>query len=240
VVALSPEVAGRRAGFPAELAGALLIDETTSGVLDLLVQLATSTVAGVDAASISRLVGTPGRIETSTAGSTAIRAVDEAQHDDDAGPCVEAIRHGREVAVTLPSESWLTFSERAQQAGMSAVLSLPLRVRDHTTGALNLCSRGEAVGGPAVDVARALAAQAGVVLANAAALRSAERTKRHLEEALMNRDLIGQAESILMGRQDISADAAFDVLVKASQRTGRKLRDIASDLASRPGQPASS
>lgn len=52
----------------------------------------------------------------------------------------------------------------------------------------------------------------------------------HLEKALETRDIIGQAKGIQMARQRIDADAAFDVLRRASQRTNSKLRDVATEL----------
>lgn len=60
----------------------------------------------------------------------------------------------------------------------------------------------------------------------------------HLEEALGSRDTIGQAKGILMARQGLSANEAFDVLRRASQRSNRRLRDIAADVVAhqRPEQ----
>lgn len=62
----------------------------------------------------------------------------------------------------------------------------------------------------------------------------------NLEKALETRDIIGQAKGILMARQRIDADAAFDVLRLASQRTNKKLRDVASELVANviKAQPA--
>ncbi|MGW3985786.1 ANTAR domain-containing protein [Streptomyces sp. NPDC004830] len=48
-----------------------------------------------------------------------------------------------------------------------------------------------------------------------------------LTEAMHTRDLIGQATGILMERQGVDAAAAFDSLVRASQRENVKLRAIA-------------
>ena len=61
-----------------------------------------------------------------------------------------------------------------------------------------------------------------------------------LEKALETRDIIGQAKGILMARQLIDADAAFDVLRRASQRSNTKLRDVASEVVAGviKGQPA--
>jgi AmiR/NasT family two-component response regulator len=52
-----------------------------------------------------------------------------------------------------------------------------------------------------------------------------------LEEALLSRDVIGQAKGILMERLHITSDQAFDQLRIASQRINRKVRDIAVELA---------
>ncbi|EFL33267.1 response regulator receiver/ANTAR domain-containing protein [Streptomyces viridochromogenes DSM 40736] len=51
--------------------------------------------------------------------------------------------------------------------------------------------------------------------------------REQLTEAMHTRDLIGQATGILMERQGIDAAAAFESLVRASQRENVKLRDIA-------------
>ena len=52
-----------------------------------------------------------------------------------------------------------------------------------------------------------------------------------LEEALLSRDVIGQAKGILMERLHLTSDQAFEELRSASQHQNRKLRDIAAFLA---------
>jgi AmiR/NasT family two-component response regulator len=49
--------------------------------------------------------------------------------------------------------------------------------------------------------------------------------------------MIGQAKGILMARQGVSGDEAFDVLRRASQRQNRKLRDVATDVVNQVTQP---
>lgn len=51
-----------------------------------------------------------------------------------------------------------------------------------------------------------------------------------LTEALESRDVIGQAKGILMASQGISADEAFNILRRASQRLNVKLRDVAAQV----------
>ena len=52
----------------------------------------------------------------------------------------------------------------------------------------------------------------------------------NLTEALRTSELIGQAQGILMERERITADQAFDVLRRASQHMNIKLRDVAETL----------
>ncbi len=59
-----------------------------------------------------------------------------------------------------------------------------------------------------------------------------------LEEALLSRDVIGQAKGILMERLHMTAEQAFEELRTASQRQNRKVRDIAAELAETGEWPA--
>lgn len=226
------------AEFQRELARLLLSEETITSLLEIVVNLSVSSVRGVSGASVSLIVDDQGHLKTSNASSPDFREIDEGQYQDGLGPCVEAIRTGTETSIALPAPQWPIFSERAQLGGVTSVFSLPLQVRDETTGALNLYSiGGDSLSESATEVARSLAGHAAVVLANAATLASSELIRQHLEEALTSRDLIGQAKGILMAREAMTADEAFDVLRRASQRSNRKLRDIAVELVSNQDRP---
>ena len=66
---------------------------------------------------------------------------------------------------------------------------------------------------------------------DSAEARAADDTRAaNLAEALRTRELIGQAQGILMERERITADQAFDVLRRASQRMNVKLREVAVTL----------
>ena len=150
-----------------------------------------------------------------------IRHIDQAQYQDRAGPCVQAILTGEETTVHHPGPDWTTFSDEAAQAGVRSVWSLPLSVRERTTGALNLYSTTETdLGGPRHrSRAEAWPARLRSCWPTPPPLMSTQLTNQHLQEALASRDLIGQAKGILMARQSISADDAFDILRRASQRS---------------------
>ena len=175
-----------------ELTGLLLSEETVAGLLDVIVNVAASAVDGVDGASVSRLISNGTRFETSNASSELIRDIDEAQYEEREGPCVETIRTGHETTFSVDDDQWPAFTARAAQAGVRSVWSLPLTVRDRTTGALNLYAlAGDTWAETSQQVARELAAQAAIVLANAAALMSAELANENLRVAMETRDMIG-------------------------------------------------
>ena len=52
-----------------------------------------------------------------------------------------------------------------------------------------------------------------------------------LEEALLSRDIIGQAKGVLMERLHMTPDQAFEELRTVSQRQNRKVRDIAAEVS---------
>ena len=135
------------------------------------------------------------------------------------------------VALTGADSRWPEFAEAARVQGFVGVLSTPLAPRVQHVGALNLYSRTRAGFEPAAEeMAQLFADQASVVLANAEPFGAAERLSAQLREALVTRDVIRHAEGVLMARHRCSADEAFDLLREDSERSGKKLRDVAREV----------
>jgi ANTAR domain len=61
---------------------------------------------------------------------------------------------------------------------------------------------------------------------------------RELQQALLSRDVIGQAKGILMERLKVTPEDPFDLLRRSSQHLNLKLRDVARGLTEtgEPGQ----
>jgi GAF domain-containing protein len=139
------------------------------------------------------------------------------------------------IESTATDARWPEFSRAAGAKGIKSTLSLPLMVEDEPVGALNLYSREEAsFGDDEEQIGMAFASQAAVAMANAQAYWEAKEVADQLGEAMRSRAVIEQAKGILMAAQGCSPDQAFDLLVKASQRSNRKLREIAQDIVSDP------
>lgn len=71
------------------------------------------------------------------------------------------------------------------------------------------------------------APQAAVLVANMQSHEAATELSEGLKDALSSRELIATAKGILMARDGVDADSAFQLLVDASQRQHTKLRDVA-------------
>jgi len=103
--------------------------------------------------------------------------------------------------------------------------------REATLGALQLYARLPAAFN-ATDRAQGLifAAHAGMALGVARAQATERGRTDHLQTALVSREIIGQAQGILMERERITAEQAFDLLRRSSQHLNRRLRDVAQEL----------
>src|SRR5215210_5875387 len=212
----------------AELHGVVITEQTLDDVLAQVLVLARSTVDGAEGASVSLM--RDGTFFTSNASDDVVLELDAVQYDSNAGPCVDAIRTGRQVSLSLLRDAnrYPDFSAAAVARFMSAVLSTPFLVQGRPIGALNLYSASvSAFAPPEADVASLFAAQASSLLANAAAFAITSEANENLERALQSRDVIGQAKGLLMEREGCSADEAFDILRRESQRRNEKVIDIA-------------
>jgi GAF domain-containing protein len=147
------------------------------------------------------------------------------------GPCLDAIaRKLTFYADELGTDPrWPKFGPEAAALGMRSLLALPMAT-DGTLGALSLYARYPKAFG-VIDRARGLllASMAGFACSAARSHEDEARREENLHAALVTRELIGQAQGILIERERISADQAFHVLRQASQHLNVKLREVARD-----------
>jgi transcriptional regulator with GAF, ATPase, and Fis domain len=163
--------------------------------------------------------------------------LDNVQYETGEGPCLDAIRTRDVVHVDDLARAgrYRRFAPRALEASVASMVSAPVEHDGEVIGSLNLLAGPAGSFGPdeALEPVRLLAACAAAVVVAQQALERQRRTVSQLEDALQTRDLIGQAKGILMAHAGVDADDAFRMLVRASQRENRKLRDVAFDIADR-------
>jgi PAS domain S-box-containing protein len=213
------------AGLLAEIAGlaaTLAGQHSTQDVLDQAVQAARHAVTGAEQASIS-LVDKAGNLSTPSSTGELATAGDKAQYELGEGPCLQALWDGQVLQIDdLSVETrWPAWTARAQALGAGSMLACQLATPRGMLGALNLYStRPHAFDPTAAALIPVLATQVGIALARV-------QNEANLRAAIESRQLIGQAVGILMERHRLGATAAFDLLVRASQASQLKLREVA-------------
>lgn len=211
-------------------------DGTLQETLQRVAELAQEAIPGADFAGLTMLV--EGRPRTGVFTDEASPEIDAAQYETGIGPCLDAFRDQTVYRIdsTTKDTCWTAFSEAAAARGVNSTLSLPLVANHEGVGALNLYSRAEAAFSDEDErVGIQFANQAGIVLANAQAYWDAHQLCQDLNEAMKSRAVIEQAKGILMA-QGRTADEAFQILVRVSQRENVKLREVAADLVRRAEQ----
>lgn len=213
----------------AQVAISLFAPGTVDGTLQKIVDLAELAVDGCEAAGI--LLSDAGTMTTAAASSPLVIDIDQMQIDANEGPCPDAMIQGTTVYAhdLIEDSRWPTFAAAATAAGIRTVLAYPLSVE--RPSALNLYARLPAAFGATARAQGLLFATLARLALDSARERASDANKaQNLTEALRTRELIGQAQGILIERDRITADQAFEVLRRASQNMNVKLREVAETL----------
>lgn len=222
-----------------KLSRIVVSDAALDDTLLQVAQLGQQTMPGADACGLTLVHD--GRRTTSVSTSDDSFAVDRGQFERSAGPGLQAYREGSVFRVdsTRTDARWPEFCQDAADAGFLSTLSVPLVVGENGTGVMSYYASSES--GFAEDdevLGASLAAAVAVVLANSEAYWAAQTLATQLAEAMQSRAVIEQAKGIVMAQSGVNPDDAFQLLVRASQRENRKLRDIAAELVQRTQRPS--
>jgi len=220
-----------------ETARILFSAGSVSGTLEQVVAVAVQTIEGCDFAGLFLVEGEA--VVTPVLTDPIVGIIDALQQQTGEGPCLEAISqgvmvYGDELSV---DSRWPNFGPLAARKGVRSALALPLTSHG-ARGAVNLYAAYPSAFG-VVDRAKGviLSSLASAALAAAHLFEDEERRIGNLHSALSSREIIGQAQGILMERERIAADQAFDVLRRASQYLNVKLREVAQTLVDTGERP---
>jgi GAF domain-containing protein len=159
--------------------------------------------------------------------------LDQAQYDNGYGPCLDSARAGQLVRVddTATDQRWPAVAAAAVKEGLVSSLSVPLPAQRHVVGALNIYTRQRRVfTDERVQLAEQFASYAGVAIGNTALYLTSANLASQMQEAMSPRAVIEQAKGILMAVSKCDEEQAFAKLVSTSQRSHKKLRDVAREL----------
>jgi GAF domain-containing protein len=216
-----------------ELGGSSLTD-----VLEQLVGVAKDGLAGADEVSMTLVRGDKPFTAAYT-GELALDA-DEMQYERGYGPCIDAGTSGIVLLIDdMRHETrWPDYAAKVVPRGVLSSLSVPLPVQTEVVGALNCYSGApSAFSDEAIALAVQLAGHVGLAVRNLVAYTdTAQRAEdmaklaEDMTTAMTNRTVIEQAKGIVMAQNRCDAEAAFEVLRRASMGRHVKLRTLAADI----------
>jgi GAF domain-containing protein len=230
---------------PTDLAksiGALGSLDPERGLAPTLQQIADSAkqLFSADGAGLM-LVDADGQLRWASASDQTAQAVEGGQERLAQGPCAVAFSQRLPAAIRdLRVESdWAEFAQVLLGEGICAGLSVPVELDGGVIGTLDIYAARPRDWDPS-EVA-ALQAYAGLVASLLSAAVTAQvkgRLADQLQAALEHRWLIEQAKGVVMGREHLDAQAAFERLRGAARSSTRRLADVAREVTAGQSLPA--
>lgn len=213
----------------ADIARMLLIPATVDELLQRIVELATRFIDGCDEAGICEVIGGPSRTRPT---SLLVSELDRVQDELGEGPCWDVLTvDSVHVADMQDCTAWARFAPQAVASGLRTVLAFQLVDGSETVGALQMYGQlPDAINDDDRAQAQIMAGYAGIALGIAQRADTEREKRENLQQALIYRDIVGQAQGILMERERVTGPQAFALLRQASQRLNVKLRDVAQEL----------
>jgi ANTAR domain/GAF domain len=187
---------------------------------------AVDAIDGADLASITTRHG-DGRLETIAATDPLVERLDARQYELREGPCYEtATDETFTVSFDMAHDGrWPRYGRVAAEAGVHAQMGIALSSDDDgSRSALNVYAvvpHRFAAG--SVEAAELFASHASVAMGFVKSVRTISAT-------VTSRQIIGQAVGIVMERYQLDDERAFRFLVRTSQQSNVKLREVAAQI----------
>jgi hypothetical protein len=213
----------------ADLARVLRRDLNDEVDPDRVVQVAVAAIPNADHCAIT-LVQDTRRPRTLAATGALTRNVDDLQYATGEGPCLDAIDKDDlvEVEDLAVDDRWPAFGRKCvEETGIHSVLSVRLVLGPQDRAALNLYA---ATPSAFTDIDTATGSIFAPFAAAAVEASLRREDVENLKAALTSSRQIGIAVGILMAREHVTSEQAFDLLKEASNHLNRRLRDIAAEV----------
>jgi hypothetical protein len=206
---------------------------STRNVKDTLAEVLALAVDDIEGCDLAALVvmDEDGFVSTPVRTDGALDDIGFIQSPARGGALINALASGTAFyAPDLADGSWPDMAEEAQETGIRGILMLPLAANSRP-GALALFAHFPHAFG-VIDRTRGLlmAYLAGVALTGTETIDDGDRLATNLQASLAIREVVSQAQGILMEREHITGDQAFDLLRRASVDLDVKMREVAQEL----------
>jgi ANTAR domain/GAF domain len=211
----------------ARLATVLQANLPLDQVLELILAAGVDALPECAAASVALL--NEGRLQTAASTASWAADLDRAQLELDCGPLPSATGDAMVFTPDLTHDDrWPRLADLPDRNAPRSVISVGLVVGGTLTGALTLYADiGSPFGQQALRIADMLAAHTAATLERTFERLTYQAQTEAWQHALASRDVIGQAKGILMEQRSTTADEAYHLLRKTSQRLNAKVRVLA-------------
>jgi GAF domain-containing protein len=209
------------------------VDPVDTG-LDAALELAvaeTDDLFEVDGAGLLLIDG-DGVLRYTAASDEPGRMLEALQEQFFEGPCVDAFLEDEPVlAGDLRTDPrWPSVGPLAAGYGVRAVLGVPIDLREGPVGTLNVYATHPRGWDPAeVSAIQAYSRVIASLLRTAIRAHVSGKAATQLQHALDHRSLIEQAKGVIMERQGVDQQAAFELLRAQARSTRRRLHDVATE-----------
>ncbi|MET0915623.1 MAG: GAF and ANTAR domain-containing protein [Jiangellaceae bacterium] len=206
----------------------LLVPYDVDAVLEELTEHVTA-VLGLVGSGVTLV--RDGQLQFANAVNDAVVELEQAQHEYQRGPCLDAIRESEIVAIVdlrQQRERWPEYVAVADQHGVCSVAGIPLTLANRAVGALNLyAARPRDWSAKDLLAARVLADMATGYLVNASKLDQQRQLNEQLQRALEHRLVIEQAKGITAHAHNATVDVAFAMIRRHARNHNTSIQTIA-------------
>lgn len=227
-------LANELAALTGPMAGGFFTEENASKAVQSLAYVLKDSVPGSAGAGAS-LINARGRRESTGATDPVVLRADRLQYELGQGPCLSAWAEQRPIIIqdTREETRWPLWTAAVADLPLRSVLSVPLTTEGRHIGAIKVYSPSAGVfDDHSVFLIERLATPAAVMLGNVRDRESAQRLSTLMVDALATRDLISNAQGVLMERMSVTAHEALIVMLSASRGEDKPLHLVAKDIIS--------
>jgi GAF domain-containing protein len=214
------------------MAPLLLSADTVTAAVETLTSLAAEAVPGATGAGVSLMDARGTRVSTGATSHVVVTA-DDAQYRLDEGPCLTAWTERRVVRIDDlgADQRWPRWADAVRPLPLRSVVSAPLVAPQRVLGAVKVYSEAPgAFGERAERLLSGFADAAAVLLANVVSVDNERRLSAGLQQAVRDRDRLQLAKGVVMQRDGVSEQAAFQWLVTEARASRRSLQNLAASI----------
>ena len=199
--------------------------------VDLASSLVSSAIDLLDADAVGVMISdTAQLLHVVAASDEDMRTLEIFEIQADEGPCLDCWYSGRLVTSDdlEGDQRWDVFRRRALDLGFRSALAAPLRIRDHSIGALNvLWKRTDAATSREIQAAQALADLAALGLTSKAVPSEATFLADQIQRTINARVTIEQAKGMLAEQDGTDMNTAYGLMRDYSRASGFHLIETA-------------